>query len=106
MSAFASALAALHADANMGVDADFRSPPDPWIALRILLARSAGDVPGFGAPGARAGTIEATLLAVDCAPLKPGRGDEVRIDGVIHRIEAVGPDVLGLSWRLTLAPTG
>ncbi len=102
MSAFAGALAALHADANMGVDAAFRRPPGDWIALRILLTRPADEVPGFAGPGGRAGTVEATLLAADCAPLSPARGDELRIGEVVHRVEAADPDALGLSWRLTL----
>jgi hypothetical protein len=106
VSAFASALAVLHADPNMATDAEFRRPPGNWTALRILLSKPADEVPGFGSPGGRAGTIEATVLAADCTPLSPARGDEMRIASVVHRVEAVDRDALGLSWRLTLAPTG
>jgi hypothetical protein len=99
-------MAALHADGNMGTDAEFRRPPGAWLALRITLSKPASDLLGLGGIGARAGTIEAVMLAADYAPLSPMRGDEVRIAGTVHRVEAVEPDALRLSWRLILAPTG
>lgn len=105
MTAFADALAVLHADANIGSDAEFRRPPGSWTPVRIVLSKPADDLAGLGGAGARAGTIEATVLADAVAPLVPKRADELRIAGVVHRVEAADPDALRASWRLTLAST-
>ena len=101
MSAFASALAALHADANIGCDAAYRRPPGDWIAVRVVLASPNDAVPGLAGLGNRAGSITATLLAADATP---ARGDELRINNVVHRVEDAARDALSLSWRLTLVP--
>ncbi len=103
MSAFIGAMAALHADPNMGTAAAFRRPPGAWTAVRLLLSSPAADVAGFGAPGGRAGALEATILTADCGARTPGRGDEVRIDRLIRHVEAAQPDALGITWRLTLS---
>jgi hypothetical protein len=108
MSVFADALAVLHADPNIGSDASYRRPPAAWTALRICLSQPADAVPGFASPGARAATIEATVLSADLAAIAtgliPARGDELTIGGAVHRVESAYPDTLRLSWRLTLAP--
>lgn len=99
--AFAAAMAALHADPNIGCDAAYRRPPGDWIAVWVVLASPNDAVPGLAGLGARAGSVTATLLAADATPV---RGDELRIGSVVHRIEDAVRDALGLSWRLTLAP--
>ena len=102
--AFAAALTALHADPNFGTDAAWRRPPADWVKLRVVLASPNDIVPGLGGLGglgARAGTVTATVLSADATPL---RGDELRIDGAVHRIEDAVRDPLGLSWRVTLSP--
>ena len=103
MSAFAAMLAAVHADSNVGMPADFRRPPGPWVPARVVLSRPTDALGGPGGLGARAGSLVATILAGDIASLEPRRGDEVLIDGVVHRVEDSERDPLGLAWRLTLA---
>jgi len=103
MSAFEAMLAALHADSNVGIPADFRRPPGPWVPARVVLSRPSDALGGLGGVGARAGSLAATVLAGDIPPLEPRRGDEVLIDGVVHRVEDSERDPLALSWRLTLA---
>jgi hypothetical protein len=92
--AFAAALATLHADPNMGTDAEWRAAAGgAWRPVRL------------GGPGARAGALKATLRAADLAPDTPRRGDLLRrlSPPETWRIEEVEPDPLGLSWRLSLA---
>jgi hypothetical protein len=103
MSAFASMLAAVHADSNIGTPADFRHPPGPWVPARVVLSRPADTIGGLGGLGSRAGSLVATILAGDIAPLEPQRGDEVRINTTVHRVEDAERDPLGLSWRMILA---
>jgi hypothetical protein len=103
MSAFASMLAAVHADTNIGTPADFRRPPFPWVPARVVLSRPSDTIGGLGGLGTRAGSLAATVLAGDITPLEPQRGDELLLDGVVHRIEGAERDPLGLSWRLVLA---
>jgi len=103
MSAFEAMLAALHADSNIGIPADFRRPPGPWVPARVVLSRASDALGGLGGVGARAGSLVATIVAGDIASLEPRRGDELLIDGVVHRVEDSERDPLGLSWRLTLA---
>ena len=105
MSAFAAALAAVHADANIGVPADFRRPPGPWVPARVMLSRPTDTIGGLGGLGTRAGSLAATILAGDVAPLEPQRGDEVLLSGAVHRVDDAERDPLGLSWRLILAET-
>jgi len=97
MSAFASAMAALHADTNMGADAQFRRPPLAWVPVRILLSQPTET---FGT--ARAGTVHADVL-VSALTDTPQRGDELRVLTTTYAVEAAERDALGLSWRLTLA---
>jgi hypothetical protein len=103
MSAFASMLVAVHADTNIGIPADFRHPPGPWVPARLVLSRPTDTIGGLGGFGTRAGSLTATVLAGDIAPLEPQRGDELLLGSVVHRIEDAERDPLGLSWRLTLA---
>jgi hypothetical protein len=103
MSAFASMLAAVHADSNIGTPADFRHPPGPWVPARVVLSRPTDTVGGLGGLGSRAGSLAATILTGDIASLEPQRGDEVRIGTAVHRVEDAERDPLGLSWRLVLA---
>ncbi len=103
MSAFASMLAAVHADTNIGTPADFRRPPFPWVPARVVLSRPSDTIGGLGGLGSRVGGLAATLLAGDIAPLEPRRGDELLIDGRVHSVADAEPDPLGLSWRLILS---
>ncbi|WP_368417406.1 hypothetical protein [Falsiroseomonas sp.] len=105
-SAFAAALATLHADLNMGTDAEWRAAAgSTWRPVRVLLSAPADDVAGLGGPGARAGVLEATVRAGDLAPDTPRRGDLLRrlSPPETWKVEEVDPDPLGLSWRLSLA---
>ena len=105
-SAFAAAVATLHADPNMGTDAEWRAAAgSAWRPVRALLSAPADDVAGLGGPGTRAGALSATLRAADLAPDTPRRGDLLRrlSPPETWRIEEVDPDPLGLSWRLSLA---
>lgn len=104
--AFAAALATLHADPNMATDAEWRpSAGGTWRPVRILLSAPTDDLAGLGAPGARAGALEATLRAAELAPDTPRRGDLLRrlLPPATWKVEEVEPDPLGLSWRLSLA---
>ena len=105
MSAFASALATVHADTNIGTPADFRRPPGPWVPARVVLFRPTDTIGGLGGLGTRAGSLAATILAGDITPLEPQRGDEVLLNGTVHRVDDAERDPLGLSWRLILAET-
>ena len=105
-SAFAAALATLHADPNMGTDAEWRAATGgAWRPVRALLSAPADDVAGLGGPGARAGAVKATLRAAEVAPDTPRRGDLLRrlSPPETWKVEEVEPDPLGLSWRLSLA---
>ena len=104
--AFATALATLHADPNMGTDAEWRmAAGGAWRPVRILLSAPADDVAGLGGAGARAGALEATLRAAELVPDTPRRGDLLRrlSPPETWKVEEVEPDPLGLSWLLSLA---
>lgn len=103
MPAFAAALATVHADSNIGTPADFRRPPGPWVPARVVLSRPTDNSGGLGGLGTRAGSLAVTILAGDIAPLEPQRGDEVLLNGTVHRVDDAERDPLGLSWRLILA---
>ena len=108
MSAFAAALATLHADPNLGTDAEWRAAAGgPWKPLRVVVNQPADVVPGLRGGSARAVTSEITVLATEMAPDAPRRGDLVRRLSplTIWKVEEVEPDALGLSWRLGLAAT-
>ena len=99
--AFARALAALHADANIARGADYRRPPGDWIPVRVVLSDADDVATGLGALGARSGSRAASVMTTDATPV---RGDELRIEGAVYRIEDVQrQDAEGLSWRCTLA---
>lgn len=105
-SAFAAALATLHADPNIGTDAEWRAAGGgPWRPVRVLLSTPSDDVAGLGGPGVRAGALEATLRAAELAPDTPRRGDLLRrlSPPETWKVEDVEPDPLGLCWRLSLA---
>lgn len=104
--AFATALATLHADPNMATDAEWRAAGGgTWHPVRVFLSAPADDVAGLGGPGARAGALEATLRTAELAPDTPRRGDLLRrlSPPETWKVEEVDPDMLGLSWRLSLA---
>ncbi len=105
-SAFAAALATLHADPNLGTEAEWRpAAGGSWRPVRVLLSKPTDDVAGLGGPGARAGALEATLRASELAPDAPRRGDLLRrlSPPETWKVEEVDPDTLSLSWRLSLA---
>jgi hypothetical protein len=97
MTAFATMLATLHADANLGTAASFRRPPYAWQACRVILS-SPTDALG----NVRAGTVTADIRAADITDT-PQRGDELRIGATVYTVEDAERDVLALSWRLTLS---
>ena len=86
MSAFATMLAAVHADTNIGLPADFRRPPGPWVPARVVLSRPTDTIGGLAGLGTRAGSLAATVLAGDIGPLQPQRGDELLLNGTVHRV--------------------
>ncbi len=103
MSVFDGAMAALLADPNMAVAAEWRAAAGgPWRSLRVMLITAAQEI---GAIGARGVALEAVLRAADLSPDTPRRGDLLRrlSPPETWRIEEVEPDALGLSLRLTLA---
>ena len=103
MSAFDGAMAALLADPNMAIAAEWRAATGgPWRPLRVMLTTAAQEI---GAIGARGVALEAVLRVADLSPDTPRRGDLLRrlSPPETWRIEEVEPDALGLSLRLTLA---
>jgi hypothetical protein len=103
MSVFDGAMAALLADPNMAVAAEWRAAAGgPWRSLRVMLTTAAQEI---GAIGARGVALEAVLRVADISPDTPRRGDLLRRLSTPEtwRIEEVEPDALGLSLRLTLA---
>ena len=103
MSAFESMMATVNADPNFGTVAQFRRPPGAWTPAVAVVSRPSDAMGGLGGIGARAGSLTATILTGDVAPLEPQRGDELQLDGTTYRIDDAEPDVLRLSWRLVLA---
>lgn len=97
MTVFATALATLHADANMGTTAQFRRPPYAWEAVRVILSQPND---AFGV--ARAGALQADMLA-GATTDTPQPGDELLIAETTYVVESAQRDHLALSWRLTLA---
>jgi hypothetical protein len=105
-SAFATALATLHADPNMATEAEWRAAAGgAWRPVRVLLSAPSDDVGALGGPGGRAQALEATLRTAELAPDTPRRGDLLRrlSPPETWKVEEVDPDPLGLSWRLSLA---
>lgn len=102
MSVFATALATLHADANMAEAATFRRPPGAWASLRVVRSQPMAIAGGLGPIGSRAVAQQADVLAADLEGV-PKRGDQLRMGGVTHTVEEVEPDNLGLSYRLGLS---
>jgi hypothetical protein len=103
MSVVDGAMAALLADPNMAVAAEWRAAAGgPWRSLRVMLTTAAQEI---GAIGARGVALEAVLRVADISPDTPRRGDLLRRLSTPEtwRIEEVEPDALGLSLRLTLA---
>jgi hypothetical protein len=102
MNAFAAALAVLHADPNLSTAAEYQpAAGGAWTPVGIVLSRPQDVVSGFGQ--ARAVAASASVLAADWPA--PARGDRLRLASPARawKIEAVEPDPLGLSWRLSLA---
>lgn len=101
MSAFATALAAIHADPNMSTDAEYQAPGGgAWVPVRIVRSSPADRLAAAGALGARAVAREAWVRTAD---LVPARGGKLRIGADTFRIEVAEPDDLGLSYRCDLA---
>jgi hypothetical protein len=103
VNAFAAALATLHADPNISIDAEWQEAAGgAWRPLRVVL-RQQQDVVALGS--ARAVALEALVLMADLSPGTPRRGDRLRRLSPLTtwRIETAEPDALGLSWTLGLA---
>ena len=97
MTAFATALATLHADPNMGTAAEFRRPPYIWSSVRVILGQPTD---AFG--NVVAGSMQADIRAADVTD-PPAKGDELRIGAAVYTVEMATRDDLALSWRLTLS---
>lgn len=102
MTAFATALATLHADPNMAEAASYRRPPWPWAPARIIRTSPNEILGGLGGPGARAGYLYADVLTA-ALTYTPQRGDEVKMGAIVYTVEDAERDALGLSYRLTLS---
>jgi hypothetical protein len=94
---FDTALATLHADANMGMAASFRRPPYTWTAVRVILSQ-----PTDAMGGRISGTLTAELRAA-AITVTPQAGDELRIGATTYTVQSPERDALGLSWTLTLS---
>ncbi|WP_372918675.1 hypothetical protein [Sandarakinorhabdus sp.] len=104
MTIFGTALASLHADANMAEVCSYRRPPEVPIAPapRIIRTTPTDLVGGLGdAVGARAEGIFVSIRASDL-PWSPERNDQVTLNGIIYAVVEIKPDTLGLSFELTL----
>lgn len=97
MTVFATALATLHADPNMGVAAEFRHKSYTWQSCRVILSQPT-DIIG----AARSGTLMAELRA-GAVTDTPQRGDQLRIGATTYTVEDAERDVQALSWKLTLS---
>ncbi|MBN8892601.1 MAG: hypothetical protein BGP12_09685 [Rhodospirillales bacterium 70-18] len=107
MSAFAGAMAVLLADPNIDGDAQYRRATGDWAALRVVRSAPYDQLPGLGGgASSRAGSLSVTIAADALASLgmlPPQRGDEVLLSSSAYRVEDAEADVLGVTWRLTLA---
>lgn len=107
MSAFAGAMSVLLADPNIGSDAQYRRPPGDWTAVRVVRSAPDDQLPGLGGgASSRAGSLSVTIASdalTSIGALPPQRGDEVLLAGSNYRVEDAEADVLGVTWRLTLA---
>jgi hypothetical protein len=104
VSAFAAALATLHADPNIGTDAEWQAAAGgAWRPLRVVLRQRQDVIATLGS--ARAVALEASVLAADMGLDTPRRGDRLRrlSPTTTWRVETAEPDALGLSWTLGLA---
>lgn len=97
MSVFDDAAADLHGDEDLAVAASYRLPPGTWQNVRVILSQPKDDL-----GNAIAGKFEADL---PCAGITdtPRKGAELRIDGVVRRVEKALRDAEAVSWRLTLS---
>lgn len=98
MTAFATALATLHADPNMAVAAQYRRPSYTWQSIRVIMSQPVDPVTGDTIAGSR----QADVLTADVRD-DPGPGDELRVGDVTYKVESAEGDALGLSWRVTLS---
>jgi hypothetical protein len=106
MSAFAGAMTALLADANLGADAAYCRPPGAWTTMRVVRSAPDEQLGGLGGAGSRVGSLSVVIAADALAALgllPPLRDDEVLLVSIAYRVEDAEADALGVSWRLTLA---
>jgi hypothetical protein len=97
VTAFAAALADLHADEDLSVAASFRRPPYTWQSCRVILSQPT-DITG----AARAGTVQADILAADITD-EPQHGDELLVGAITYTIGDAERDPQALSWRCQLS---
>jgi len=102
LSVFDEAMEDLHGDADLSIAAEFRRPPFAWVAVRAILSQSTDAIGGLGGLGARAGQVQADILAAAITDT-PTKGDQLRIGATAYTVEAAERDALALSWRLTLS---
>ena len=107
MTVFDTALATLHADPNMGTDAEWQAASGgDWIPLRVIQSAPSDAVPGLPGAGAKAVAKHVSVRRADL-PQQPARNDLVRwgSPAVTYRVETVAPDTLGLACTLGLVTT-
>ena len=103
MNVFAAALATLHADPNTGLAAEFSTDGVAWRAVRVAYAQTS-DETGLNL---RASAEHVSVETSHFTSAPPARGNRLRfvVRGTLktYLIKAVDPDILNLSWRLTLS---
>jgi len=105
MTAFARAIAALHADPNLAAAAEWQAATGgTWVALRLIPSLPEALVPGAPGAGVRAVAVLASIPASDL-PQPPRRGDLLRWGSpmVTYRVETVETDALGVSHHVGLS---
>jgi hypothetical protein len=99
MNAFAAALAVLHADPNLSVQARYVADPSvsPEVFVRVILA-SPDEMLAAGQGGAVMPDVTIRVIGADL-PNPPDRGCFV-VDGRVYEVIAAMQDEVGLSWRV------
>lgn len=98
MSAFARAVAKLHAGPMAIAAAFHRAVGETWTPLRVIETSASEET---GSARSRAKTVE--IQAADLADGPPLRNDFVEITPTLYRIDDAEPDTLGLSYACRLA---
>ena len=102
MTAFAAALDALFADANIGRDAVYIADGGAPVLVRVVMRR-ADDITGFGEARLWSETVRLDLRVAEVANPRPG--DRIEIDGEAFLIQGEPVrDREQLVWTVDLRP--